>query len=220
MPFQLFNFAQQVQIYFVLTVVNSALLINLLVVLVKSVLLFSLNLAGLHDSFRLVADLILNFLTATLELFSVLYLSLEIVLEVDFVLREHFDSMINFFQPLLLSVDFLIVETKFFQPLVVHSHYFIQCLFSLAMIQFNLFKLIFRLPGFLLLCLSFSLCSLQISLSVGKISFQNHQLRLTIFKFALCRSSSILFALGLPLDLFKVSLPLSDCIGDLPHLLC
>jgi len=113
MPFQLFDFAQQVQIYFVLTVVDSALLINLLVVLVKSVLLFSLNLAGLHDSFRLTADLILNFLTATLELFSVLYLSLEIVLEVDFVLREHFDSMINFFQPLLLSVNFLIVETKF-----------------------------------------------------------------------------------------------------------
>ena len=97
-----------------MTVVDSALLVNLLVVLVESALLLCLYLAGLHDSFRLVADFILNFRTITLELFSMLNLPLKIVLEINLILGKHFDRMINFFESLLLSVDFLVVETKFF----------------------------------------------------------------------------------------------------------
>ena len=41
-------------------------------------------------------------------------LLLKIVLEINLILGKHFDRMINFFESLLLSVDFLVVETKFF----------------------------------------------------------------------------------------------------------
>ena len=90
------------------------MLVNLFVKLFEDSLLFSLHLTSLDYPLRLVADLVLNFLTTTLEFFSMFDLSLEVVLKINFILRKHFDRMVDLFKSLFLSIDFRIIEAKFF----------------------------------------------------------------------------------------------------------
>jgi uncharacterized membrane protein len=52
----------------------------MLVELVKSILLLSLSLAGMHNSVRLYADLFLDFVATVLKLLSVFNLSFKVLL--------------------------------------------------------------------------------------------------------------------------------------------
>lgn len=127
----------------------------MLVELVKCVLLLSLSLAGMHNSVRLYADLFLDFVATVLKLLPVFNLSFKILLQIHFVFRKDLYRGVYFIETLLLSVNFLIVKSQLLQPFIVEVHNFIQTLFSLAMIEFRLFKLIFCFPRLLLFRLSF-----------------------------------------------------------------
>jgi hypothetical protein len=127
--------------------------------------------------------------------------------------------MVDFFEPLFLPVDLLVVKTKLLQTLVVKPNNFIQTLFCFTRVKFNLLKLVFSRPGSLLLGLSFSLRCLQIPLSISQVSFQNHQLGLLVFKFTLNSSASILLAFSLSLNLVEIALSLPNRISNLPHFL-
>jgi hypothetical protein len=127
----------------------------MLVELVKSILLLSLSLAGMHNSVRLYADLFLDFVATVLKLLSVFNLSFKILLQIKFVFRKDLYCGVYFIETLLLSVNFLVVESQLLQPFIVEVYNFIQALFSLTMVKFRLFQLIFCFPRLLLFRLSF-----------------------------------------------------------------